>query len=183
MRVPTAPSAQAASRVLGLVFFAGHGLQVSGKNYLVPSDLVPSDASGLHLAEGGRPAALCSGVLPSCERAGRARLSGGGERGGAGARRHGCTLLLASLSAPHPQQRGDLELAVLCTIVQRCTWLQRTASSRWPRCCWSAARSRRPTSKCRPTAACTAALAAAQPRSPCALAVARRRWQWLSRTT
>jgi uncharacterized caspase-like protein len=45
MRVAAAPSAQAASRVLGLVFFAGHGLQVGGKNYLVPSDFAVPTAN------------------------------------------------------------------------------------------------------------------------------------------
>ena len=39
MKVTAAPaSPEASSRVLGIVFFAGHGLQVSGRNYLVPSD-------------------------------------------------------------------------------------------------------------------------------------------------
>ena len=43
MRVAAAPSAPAAAnkpteRTLGLVVFAGHGLQVSGRNYLVPAD-------------------------------------------------------------------------------------------------------------------------------------------------
>jgi hypothetical protein len=39
MKVTAAPAAAAASsHVLGVVFFAGHGMQVSGKNYLVPSD-------------------------------------------------------------------------------------------------------------------------------------------------
>ena len=40
MRVDAAPAAStaAAERTLGVVFFAGHGLQVSGRNYLVPSD-------------------------------------------------------------------------------------------------------------------------------------------------
>ena len=39
MRVTAAPAAaEQAERTLGLVFFAGHGLQVSGRNYLVPSD-------------------------------------------------------------------------------------------------------------------------------------------------
>ncbi len=34
----TAAVAQPTERTLGLVFFAGHGLQVSGRNYLVPAD-------------------------------------------------------------------------------------------------------------------------------------------------
>ncbi len=39
MRVDAAPAAATAEqRTLGVVFFAGHGLQVSGCNYLVPSD-------------------------------------------------------------------------------------------------------------------------------------------------
>jgi hypothetical protein len=40
MRVTAAPAATKApaERTLGVVFFAGHGLQVSGRNYLVPSD-------------------------------------------------------------------------------------------------------------------------------------------------
>ena len=40
MRVDAAPAAAAEreQRTLGVVFFAGHGLQVSGRNYLVPSD-------------------------------------------------------------------------------------------------------------------------------------------------
>ena len=38
MRVDAAPAAAAEKRTLGVVFFAGHGLQVSGRNYLVPSD-------------------------------------------------------------------------------------------------------------------------------------------------
>ena len=37
MRV-TAAAAEAEQRTLGLVFFAGHGLQVGGRNYLVPAD-------------------------------------------------------------------------------------------------------------------------------------------------
>jgi uncharacterized caspase-like protein len=51
MRVASAPSAQAASSpVLGIVFFAGHGLQVSGKNYLVPSDFaVPTQNAKLDI--------------------------------------------------------------------------------------------------------------------------------------
>jgi uncharacterized caspase-like protein len=36
MRVTAAP--EQAERTLGIVFFAGHGLQVSGRNYLVPAD-------------------------------------------------------------------------------------------------------------------------------------------------
>jgi hypothetical protein len=50
---------------------------------------------------------------------------------------------------------------------RRCTMLQFTASSRSPRCCWSAVRTRRPRPMCERRAA---ALAAAQPRSLCALA-------------
>jgi hypothetical protein len=43
MRVTAAPASVAAERTLGVVFFAGHGLQVSGRNYLVPADFrVPS---------------------------------------------------------------------------------------------------------------------------------------------
>ena len=40
MKVTAAPetAAAASERTLGVFFFAGHGLQVSGKNYLVPSD-------------------------------------------------------------------------------------------------------------------------------------------------
>jgi uncharacterized caspase-like protein len=43
MRVDAAPAAAPATatpakRTLGVVFFAGHGLQVNGRNYLVPSD-------------------------------------------------------------------------------------------------------------------------------------------------
>jgi uncharacterized caspase-like protein len=50
MRVAATPSAQAAAKVLGLVFFAGHGLQVSGKNYLVPSDFrVPTKNAKLDI--------------------------------------------------------------------------------------------------------------------------------------
>ena len=36
MRVTAAPASS--TKVLGIFFFAGHGLQVSGRNYLVPSD-------------------------------------------------------------------------------------------------------------------------------------------------
>ena len=36
--VDAAPAAAAEQRTLGIVFFAGHGLQVSGRNYLVPAD-------------------------------------------------------------------------------------------------------------------------------------------------
>jgi uncharacterized caspase-like protein len=40
MRVDAVPASAAApeQRTLGVVFFAGHGLQVSGRNYLVPAD-------------------------------------------------------------------------------------------------------------------------------------------------
>ena len=44
MRVDAAPAASGSpggERTLGVVFFAGHGLQVSGRNYLVPSDFRP----------------------------------------------------------------------------------------------------------------------------------------------
>jgi hypothetical protein len=40
-----ASAADVSERVLGIVFFAGHGLQVSGVNYLVPSDFQVPDAN------------------------------------------------------------------------------------------------------------------------------------------
>lgn len=41
MRVSAAPKPAKNNTVLGLIFFAGHGLQVSGQNYLVPADFQP----------------------------------------------------------------------------------------------------------------------------------------------
>ena len=38
MRVDASPAPSGRTKVLGVVFFAGHGLQVSGRNYLVPAD-------------------------------------------------------------------------------------------------------------------------------------------------
>jgi hypothetical protein len=42
------PDVTACKHALGIVFFAGHGLQVSGVNYLVPADFRVPDAGPIN---------------------------------------------------------------------------------------------------------------------------------------
>jgi hypothetical protein len=44
LRNPASPPGPPSERVMGLVFFAGHGMQVHGRNHLVPCDFAPPAA-------------------------------------------------------------------------------------------------------------------------------------------